>query len=360
MIPSFLRRAASVLFLPIGLAACSDGLAVVAQESSQEGDGPPAMWETPAAAWRGEVLFREVFPDADLESRGWYDTGTPTLAAEGAPGTGSPGAFLCRFHVGASGCAGGILGRRAFPDVEAVHLTVRIRYDSGWVGSGRPYHPHEFHFLTNADHRFVGPARTHLTLYVEQVEGTPLIALQDSRNVNPACIRRNDGVAVGCDGGSVEAFPFGEDRSVAACNGLVGEVDAGDCFPTGPGRWYSSRAWRADRPVFRESAPADGPGGGGGWRLVEAYLALNSIQDGRGVPDGRIRLWVDGEEVVASDSILMRTALHPEMAFQHLLVAPYIGDGSPVDQSLRIGEITVARGIPRDSVPAGVPEARNP
>ncbi len=309
--------------------------------------------DTPGAAWRDQVHFRETFVDARLDDRGWYDMGEPTLVEGGAPGTGSRHAFLCRFAQGASGCRGGILGRRAFPESDAVHLTVRIRYDEGWVGSGRPYHPHEFHFLTNVDDRFVGPARTHLTLYVEQIGGTPLIALQDSRNVNPACIRRNDGVSLGCGGGTVDDFPFGEDRSVAACNGLVGEVDGSDCYPTGPDRWYSSRAWRADRPVFREPAPEHGPGGGDGWRVVEAYLALNSIRDGRGIPDGRIRLWVDGEEVVASDSVLMRTGRHSEMAFQHLLVAPYIGDGSPVDQSLRIGEITVARGIPRDSVPPG-------
>ena len=353
---SLCRTSAPVLLIPV-LAACGDGLAGVANEPGPDRDAPWSAPETVGAAWRGEILFREVFTDADLESRGWYDTGNPTLLAGGAPETGSPSTFLCRFHAGATGCEGGILGRRGFPETEAVHLTVRIRYDDGWVGSNRPYHPHEFHFLTNADDRFVGPARTHLTLYVEQVGGTPLIALQDSRNVDPACVRRNDGVAVGCAGGSVEDFPFGEDRSVAACNGLLGDIDGSDCFPTGSDSWYSSRAWRADRAIFLEAAPEDGPGGGDGWRLVEAYLALNSIQDGRGVPDGRIRLWVDGEEVVASDSILMRTARHPGMAFQHLLVAPYIGDGSPIDQSLRIGEITVARGIPRDSVPTGMPEA---
>jgi hypothetical protein len=249
------------------------------------------------------------------------------------------------YPPGASVCAEGTPGRLALvpPGEEGptgIYLSYYVRYDPGWRGSERSYHPHEWYLLTNADDRFVGPARTHLTVYVEQTGGRPFIGVQDNRNINPACILRNDDAVVGCAGGRVEDFPFGEDRSVAACNGLVGELDARDCYPSGnPEGWYSSRAWRAGEAVL--SGP--GPAGSGGWRRVEAVVILNRLEAGVGIPDGRIRLWVDGELVVSSDQVLFRTGRHPEMRFHHLLLAPYLGDGSPVDQQMRLAQVVVAR-----------------
>jgi hypothetical protein len=294
-----------------------------------------------AAPWRGELLAMERFEDARFENRGWYDGPSGRIVEGGPAGYAGERAFLCRFAPGGTGCADGHPGRLEFEESEGVHLAYRVRYDPGWEGSGRPYHPHEFYLMTNLDDRFVGPARTHLTVYVEQIGGTPLVALQDSRNVDPACVLRDDDSVVGCDGGRVEDHPFGEDRSVAACNGLVGEVQGRSCYPTGEDRWYSSRSWHADEPVLAEEGPEDA----GGWRLVEAVVVMNSIIDGVGVPDGRIRLWVDGEVVVSSDEILFRTGRHPEMRFNQLLLAPYIGDGSPVEQSFRIGSIVLARAV---------------
>jgi hypothetical protein len=55
-------------------------------------------------------------------------------------------------------------------------------------------------------------------------------------------------------------------------------------------------------------------------------------------------MWIDGEQVVGSDRILLRTGAHPEMRFNQFLVAPYLGDGSPVEQTVYYDELVIARG----------------
>jgi hypothetical protein len=285
-------------------------------------------------AYRGEVLVHERFEDGEFSARGWYDaSGAASLSAEEhAPVEGSARSFRCHFAEGANVCAGSP-GRYEFAPSESVYLSYWVKYAEGWVGSGVPYHPHEFHFVTTEDDRFVGPARTHLTTYIEQVGLVPMLALQDSRNVDTACILRNNDTFEGC-GGSFEDYEFSEARSVAACNGLLGDVDGRDCFPTGADTWYSARAWRGTEPAFEP----------GRWHFVEAYFRLNSIEGGVGQVDGAIRMWIDGEQVVGSDRVLMRTGEHPEMRFNQFLVAPYIGDGSPVEQTVYYDELVIARG----------------
>lgn len=299
---------------------------------------PPDTTPPPPAgggsAWKGEVLFAESFDDGSLAGRGWYDVDQPRIStAEHAPG--STASFECSFAAGAHECAGGVPGRRQFADETSLHFSYWVKYADGWVGSGRAYHPHEFHFLTNQDDRWVGPSYTRLTLYVEQVGGRPRVALQDGANVDPDCILRNDGSVLGCNGGSIANYPFGENRSVAACNGLIGPVDGRDCYSLGGGLWYSMRWWAGSSPVLA---------GGTGWHFVETYVQLNSVVNGVGQADGEIRQWVDGNPTVVAEGVLLRTGQHPSMLFDQILFAPYIGDGSPIAQTVFYDEVTVARG----------------
>jgi hypothetical protein len=171
-------------------------------------------------------------------------------------------------------------------------------------------------------------------MYIEQIGLTPVIALQDSRNVDDNCILLNNDDFQGCDG-DFDSYPFTEARSVASCNGLRGLVEHRDCFFTGS-YWYSARRWSApDGPAYTP----------GEWHFVEAFLGMNDIEDGIGVPNGSIRYWVDGKSMISSDNILFRTGENSGMAFKYFVFAPWIGDGSPAEQTMWIGEITVAEGV---------------
>lgn len=288
----------------------------------------------------GLVLFEEHFDDDAFASRGWYDGARGTIRrSEHAPG--SAAAFECAFVIGAQSCAGGTPARRQFQPSETVYASFWLRFSTNWVGSGRGYHPHMFHFINDLDVDHVGPARTHLTTYMEVVNGRAVLALQDARNVDPACVLRNNDTFVGCNG-DPGGYRFTEARSVASCNGLAGEVQGRDCFPTANGGWYSSRSWTAP------GAFTDTPGSNdkADWHFVEVYFAMNSIRDGRGVPDGRIRWVQDGRLLIRSDRILFRTGQHPTLRFDQFAMLPYIGPGSPAAQTFWVDDLTVATGRP--------------
>ena len=289
----------------------------------------------------GTVLFSEPFEDTDFSSRGWYDSPSATLSTTEHV-SGSTASFECTFEQGARGCSGGTPGRHHFDETDRLYVSFWVKFSENWVGSGKPYHPHVFYFVTNEDDQWVGPANTHLTCYIEWNHGYPRIALQDSRNVDQNCILRNDDSFVGCNG-DFDSYPFTEDRSACSCNGILGDLDERDCYNTGS-YWYSARGWRSTEQVFGDNP---GPNDKTQWHFVETYFELNSIQNGVGVPDGKIRLLVDGRMLVNSDSILFRTGVHETMRFNQFLVGPYIGDGSPVTQTMWVDDLTVATGRPQ-------------
>jgi hypothetical protein len=286
----------------------------------------------------GEVLFFEDFEDTDFEGNDWYDAPQGDLSYDEHVDD-STASFECRFEVGATGCSGGTPGRHLFDETDRVYLSYWVKYSTNYVGSGVPYHPHEFHFVTNLDGIWVGPSHTHLTTYTEQVAGVVRIALQDSVNVDLDCILLNDDSFVGCDG-DFDTYEFTEERSACSCNGLVGDLDGRDCFPTGEG-YYSARFWDSAEQMFTDD---EGPYYKSDWHFIECYFEMNDIVDGIGVPDGKIRYWYDGEPIISLDAILMRTGEHPDMRFNQFLIAPYIGVGSPVDQRMWVDDLTVATG----------------
>ena len=314
-----------------GSSATGGGSSATGGGSSATGGGSSATGGGASDIPAGTLLFAEDFTDASFMARGWYD---------GPSGTITNGAFECGFMMGGTACAAGKPARHRITASSSVYVRMNIKFSANWVGSGRAYHPHMFHFTTNKDGDYIGPATSHLTLYIEVVGGRPMLALQDSLNVDPACVLRNNDTFVGCNGNFM-TYPFTENRSVASCNGLIGDVDGRDCFSTGANTWYSSRAWDTAQPWFTDTA---GPQYKGDWHLLEAYFSLNSIQGGVGVPDGKIRLRMDGVTVVTSDRVLFRTNQHADMQFTQFLMLPYIGDGSPVVQQFWVDDLKVATG----------------
>ncbi len=292
------------------------------RDPSRSGIAPPA------AQGRAPILFEEGFEDDAFAARGWYDTRLfATSTVERRTGR---RALEVRFATGATIPSWG-RARRLFEPSESVYLSYWVKYSPNWRGSGRPYHPHEFSFLTTEDDRYVGPSRTHLTTYVEHSYrngGIPLVGIQDGRNVDTARVRQ-------------DLTRVTEFRAVAGCNGSTDGYPA-TCY-RGGGAWQNGKSWRTPRPYFR-SVP--GPGYLGDWNHVEAYFALNSIRDGVGVPDGVIRYWFNGELVIDVTNVLMRTGAHPAMRFNQLFVGPYIGDGSPVEQTMWVDDLQVGTARP--------------
>ena len=109
----------------------------------------------------GTVLFRENFADDNFTPRGWFDGPQGTIStAEHAPD--STSSYECAFAPSGTTCAAGKPARHEFTATETVYASFWLKFSANWVGSGRAYHPHMFHFINDLDNDFVGPARTLL------------------------------------------------------------------------------------------------------------------------------------------------------------------------------------------------------
>ncbi|MBI5326332.1 MAG: T9SS type A sorting domain-containing protein [Ignavibacteriae bacterium] len=268
------------------------------------------------------ILFHESFDDANYTTRGWYDSPKFNLDSTdfiGNSGSSAKFTFLQGERTPKAG------GRIQFTPSEEVYLSYRVKYSANYVGSKKPYHPHEFQFVTNENDKWVGPAYTHLTTYIEHNGGKPILAIQDGDNVDENNI-------------GVDLKDITENRAVAGCNGSSDEYPAGDCYQCDDVH-CNGKQWKASKIYFSDSV---GPYYKNDWHFIEAYFKLNSIQDGKGIPDGIIRYWYDGTLIIDAPNAALRTGAFPDMNFNQFLVLPYIGDGSPVDQTMWIDELTVA------------------
>jgi len=54
-------------------------------------------------------------------------------------------------------------------------------------------------------------------------------------------------------------------------------------------------------------------------------------------------------------NVVMRTGQYPDMKFNQFVIAPWIGDGSPVDQTFWVDNLTVATARPGGSVDSTPP-----
>src|SRR5881396_1574686 len=280
----------------------------------------------------GSILFTEGFEDNAFAGRGWYDnTSMVTTTAQHLP-TGTSAAEM-HFTTGSTIPVQGTSARHLFPATSALYVSYWVKYSSNWVGSGHPYHPHEFLILSDQDGDWDGPSNNWLTAYIEesyQNGGIPRLALQDNKAIN---------TSFGAP--PVNLVGVTESRSVAGCNGVVESNVVTTCFNMPP--WYNDKELLAPQVWFQ---PTPGPGYKGDWNHVEVYLQLNSVVGGLGVADGVMQHWFNGALVIDRHDILFRTGARPTIRFHQFLIAPYIGDGSPVDQYMWIDDLTVATGRP--------------
>jgi hypothetical protein len=286
------------------------------------------------------ILFQEKFDDAHLAQRGWYDSTTLKLSSTEHI-TGSAGSVEYHFPKGAQTPEiSGDAIRKKFTETDSIYISYYVKHSSNWVGSGLPYHPHEFYLLTNLDGGscgdYCGLSVDHLTVYIEENSGKPVMAIQDVLNIDQSKI-------------GVDLSNVTEQRAVAGCNGYsqADGSDPEDCYSSSDG-YRNDKTWRTSGTYFQDVA---GSYYKGDWHHVEVYLKLNSIVNGKGIADGSLQYWLDGTLLMSHNNVLFRTGQYPAMKFNQFVIAPYIGDGSPVDQTLWIDDLTVATSRPTGTVP---------
>jgi hypothetical protein len=285
----------------------------------------------------GDILFQENFEDGNVAARGWYDsTHLQMSTAEHTPG--STKSVEYRFPRGSTKPAvSGNAIRRMFAETDSVYMSVYVKHSENWIGSNQSYHPHEFYILTNLEDKWAGPSATHMTAYVEENNGRLVMAIQDSLNIDESNVGE-------------DLIKRTEHRATAGCNGTNDDGHTSlACYSNGDS-YRNSKVWTTSKKYLQD---ARGPYYKGDWHRIEAYFRLNSIVNGKGVADGVMQYWFDGVLVIDHNDVIMRTAEHPNMKFNQFMIAPYIGDGSPVDQTMWVDDLTVATARPvQGAIPA--------
>ena len=290
--------------------------------AQSSGAPEPAVTGSPAGS-APEVLFEEDFEDTDWAGRGWYDGPQIELSAEEK----FQGRSSCVWHWKSRGAVlpTGKGGRVRIAPTESVTLSYYIRHSENWEWTGRGYHPHEFLFMTTGDSETTGPAYTYLTLYVEAIDGKPTLGIQDSKNIDESQIGQD---LVGKT----------EQRAVAGGNGDSdgyggGYYKSGESYRNGK-HWQPEEIYFSDQP---------GPRYKGAWHHVKAYFKLNSIVGGKGIDDGVLQYWQDGELIMDCHDVVFRTGRHAEMKINQFLMLPYIGPGAAGEQKVWIDDLKITR-----------------
>src|SRR5437867_10768856 len=185
---------------------------IVAVVSCQQPSAAPAVPPPPPPPPGATILVQETFEDQAFAARGWYDNvAMTTTTAQHIPG--STRALEVHFTLGATTPTWGGAARHLFTATESVYLSYWVKYSANWVGSGQPYHPHEFGVLSDLDGDYDGPSVSWLNILIEhnyQNGGIPRLALQDNKAINTS-----RGTP------PINLIGVTENRSTCGCNGVV-------------------------------------------------------------------------------------------------------------------------------------------
>ena len=236
------------------------------------------------------LFFSEGFEDTKLTSRGWYDGDHFVLSDDAVAGK---HAIQYRFANGKLTPADSSGVRHSIESTEVVYLRFYLKMSPNWSWTNKPYGPHLLHFMTTENEKYAGPAASHLTLYIEPVNGKLRLAAQDIQN---------------------QDTPHGLTQ---------GPLKVG----------YNGQLFDSQDVLFDD----------GKWHCVEAMFQLNSLDMARDKPnhDGELRGWVDGKLVIERTDVVLRSTDFPRMKFNQFLMLPYFHDGVPHDQTLWIDELAV-------------------
>lgn len=239
-----------------------------------------------------QAYFTENFDDDALASRGWYDESRIRIAGDAAAGE---GCIEYEWNSESKGVGSAALRHLHRPSDE-VYLRFYLKLSRGWGWTAVNYHPHLTHFMTTENSEYHGPAASHLTLYVEPVNGRLRLAATDIQNKD---------------------MPHGLTQ---------GELRGG----------YNGKLYDSEEMLFDDAE----------WHCIEAYFKLNTLdmENDRPNADGIVRGWFDNELVVDHDDVILRSTDFPEMEINQFLMAPHFGPGLlPHAQKLWIDELVVGR-----------------
>jgi hypothetical protein len=289
----------------------------------------------PVIGFGQTILFTENFENANLASRGWYDNTTVSLSTtEHIPG--SIASLEYRWTPSATVPINGGSTRRLFTPTDSVYISYWLKYSANWVGQNQvSFGHHEFYLLTDKSPAFSSLAYTHLTGYIEENNGVVQLAIQDGANI--------DETRIGIDLRGVT-----ENRAVAGCNGTYPDGYATlSCYQGSPTAHWNGKQWRTTG-IYFDSSPSSSTYKNN-WHRIGVFFKMNSIQNGIAQPDGVVQYWYDGQLVIDHQNVVLRTGQNPTMKFNQFVMAPFMGDGSPVDQRFWIDDLMVATSRPAGS-----------
>jgi hypothetical protein len=287
---------------------------------------------TQSASSDGSVLFTEDFENTNFSAKGWYDqTNFVTTTDEHITGSNRAAAFIFTSGATKPTSGGGI--RRLFDETDSVYIGYWVKYPSNWKEQSGGYGHHEIYLLTNQDSTYNSLAFSRLTTYLEHwgtynqaVSLTPDISFQDGVNIDQNNI-------------NVNLTAVSENRATSGCNG-ASDSNSIICYDGGGGTYYNGKTI----PGVAGSLTL------GDWHHVEAFIKLNSIVNNKGVADGIVQYWIDGNQKINKNNVMMRTAQYPKMKFNQIIFAPYMGNGSPQAQTFWIDDLQVTTYSPGSSI----------
>lgn len=294
----------------------------------------------------GTTLLTEGFEDGSIGGRGWFDdTSVPVVAGTR---TGGSGVNVLQLHWtnGATTPIGVGAARYDFTPSDSLYLSYWVQHSTNWIGSGVAYHPHFIQITTTEDDHFSGSSYARLAIYDEllYLSGNlqPQLAIQDSKMINEI-------YAVGDV--YVDRYGIDENHSIAGANGQHEVVNDGTstlsydvyAWPdpgeaNDYGQSYPTYNMHTNYKLYRPATVIAG-GTKNSWHHMESYWQLNTINGGVGQADGLLQQWIDGVQVMNRTAVMYRTGRKPTIQFRTILIAPYIGVGSPADQYMWIDDL---------------------
>lgn len=269
------------------------------------------------------LLLYEGFEDLNWAYRSWYDNTAHGLLA--TSGCYSGNCLQWSWNTGATIPTNGAGVRKLFTPTEEVFFTYYVKVSSNWRGSGVPYHPHMIMLLSDQDAPYQAPARANLNTYFEINGSDP--------NINPVFVIQ-DSAVINTQYGNLPVNLAGttENRAVAGCNGDLGDpgTSPASCYQSG-GTWYNGRQWKDTATVLSPNT----------WYKIDYHLKMNTVSNGVARADGILEQWVNGVPTIQKTNMVYRTGQQPTKKWKQLFFGPYIGDGSPITQTMWIDELSI-------------------